>query len=68
MTDLLLAAAVLEKPVDTSEPARAKGTRVLPIREMQNSMSQRSVADPAAFERANCLKLLGSDSTRPGLP
>jgi dihydroorotate dehydrogenase (fumarate) len=28
------------------------------IRQMQGSMSQRSVADPAAFERANYLKVL----------
>jgi dihydroorotate dehydrogenase (fumarate) len=28
------------------------------IRQMQGSMSRRSVADPAAFERANYLKVL----------
>jgi dihydroorotate dehydrogenase (fumarate) len=38
------------------------------IREMQGSMSQRSVADPAAFERANYLKVLGSYSSRLELP
>ncbi len=30
------------------------------IRQMQGSMSQRSVADPAAFERANYMKVLSS--------
>jgi dihydroorotate dehydrogenase (fumarate) len=30
------------------------------IRQMQGSMSHRSVADPAAFERANYLRVLGS--------
>ncbi len=34
------------------------------IRQMQGSMSQRSVAEPAAFERANYLKVLGSYSLR----
>ena len=38
------------------------------IREMQGSMSQRSVADPAAFERANYLKVLSSYSSRPDRP
>ncbi len=38
------------------------------IREMQGSMSQRSVADPAAFERANYLKVLGSYASRERLP
>jgi dihydroorotate dehydrogenase (fumarate) len=30
------------------------------VRQMQGSMSHRSVADPAAFERANYLRVLGS--------
>jgi dihydroorotate dehydrogenase (fumarate) len=30
------------------------------ITQMQGSMSQKSVADPAAFERANYMKVLGS--------
>lgn len=30
------------------------------LRQMQGSMSQRSVAEPAAFERANYMKVLGS--------
>lgn len=32
----------------------------LSIEQMQGSMSQKSVADPAAFERANYMKVLGS--------
>jgi dihydroorotate dehydrogenase (fumarate) len=34
------------------------------IREMQGSMSYRSVRDPAAFERANYMKVLGSYTLR----
>ncbi|MBI5877658.1 MAG: dihydroorotate dehydrogenase-like protein [Chloroflexi bacterium] len=34
------------------------------IRQMQGSMSQRSVAEPAAFERANYMKVLRSYSVR----
>lgn len=34
------------------------------IRQMQGSMSQRSVAEPAAFERANYLKVLSSYALR----
>jgi dihydroorotate dehydrogenase (fumarate) len=34
------------------------------IRQMQGSMSQRSVADPAAFERANYMKVLRSYTLR----
>jgi dihydroorotate dehydrogenase (fumarate) len=34
------------------------------IRQMQGSMSQRSVAEPAAFERANYLKVLRSYALR----
>ncbi len=34
------------------------------IRQMQGSMSQRAVADPAAFERANYMKVLRSYATR----
>jgi dihydroorotate dehydrogenase (fumarate) len=30
------------------------------IKEMQGSMSQKSVKDPAAFERANYMKVLNS--------
>jgi dihydroorotate dehydrogenase (fumarate) len=30
------------------------------IRQMQGSMSQQSVSEPAAFERANYMKVLGS--------
>ena len=30
------------------------------IRQMQGSMSQKSVAEPAAFERANYMKVLSS--------
>jgi dihydroorotate dehydrogenase (fumarate) len=30
------------------------------IKQMQGSMSQQSVAEPAAFERANYMKVLGS--------
>jgi dihydroorotate dehydrogenase (fumarate) len=30
------------------------------IKQMQGSMSQKSVAEPAAFERANYMKVLGS--------
>jgi dihydroorotate dehydrogenase (fumarate) len=30
------------------------------IRQMQGSMSQKSVKEPAAFERANYMKVLGS--------
>jgi dihydroorotate dehydrogenase (fumarate) len=36
------------------------------IREMQGSMSYRSVADAAAFERANYMKVLGSYVVPPG--
>jgi len=35
------------------------------IRQMQGSMSQRSVAEPAAFERANYMKVLRSYALRP---
>jgi len=35
------------------------------IRQMQGSMSQRAVAEPAAFERANYLKVLRSYALRP---
>jgi dihydroorotate dehydrogenase (fumarate) len=34
------------------------------IRQMQGSMSQRNVAEPAAFERANYLKVLSSYTLR----
>ncbi len=30
------------------------------IEQMQGSISQRSVAEPAAFERANCLKIFNT--------
>jgi dihydroorotate dehydrogenase (fumarate) len=30
------------------------------IKQMQGSMSRRAVAEPAAFERANYMKVLGS--------
>jgi dihydroorotate dehydrogenase (fumarate) len=36
------------------------------IRQMQGSMSQRSVSDPSAFERANYMKVLSSYSLRMG--
>jgi dihydroorotate dehydrogenase (fumarate) len=36
------------------------------IRQMQGSMSRRSVADPSAFERANYMTLLSSYTPRPG--
>jgi dihydroorotate dehydrogenase (fumarate) len=35
------------------------------IGQMQGSMSYRSVAEPAAFERANYMKLLSSYALRP---
>jgi dihydroorotate dehydrogenase (fumarate) len=38
------------------------------IRQMQGSMSQSSVRDPAAFERANYMKVLRSYAVRPDLP
>jgi dihydroorotate dehydrogenase (fumarate) len=38
------------------------------IRQMQGSMSQRHVAEPAAFERANYLKVLRSYAMHPRLP
>ena len=34
------------------------------IQQMQGSMSRQKVADPAAFSRANYMKVLGSYSTR----
>jgi dihydroorotate dehydrogenase (fumarate) len=34
------------------------------VQQMRGSMSQRSVAEPAAFERANYMKALGSFDTR----
>jgi dihydroorotate dehydrogenase (fumarate) len=34
------------------------------IRQMQGSLSQRAVEFPAAFERANYMKVLGSYSPR----
>ena len=34
------------------------------VRQMQGSMSMRSVADPAAFQRANYMKVLRSYSLR----
>jgi dihydroorotate dehydrogenase (fumarate) len=36
------------------------------IRQMQGSMSYRSVREPAAFERANYMKVLSSYSLRTG--
>jgi dihydroorotate dehydrogenase (fumarate) len=30
------------------------------VHQMQGALSQKSVADPAAFERANYMKVLGS--------
>jgi dihydroorotate dehydrogenase (fumarate) len=36
------------------------------IRQMQGSMSYRSVRDPAAFERANYMKVLSSYALRTG--
>ena len=38
------------------------------IAQMQGSMSYRSVAEPAAFERANYMKVLSSYVLRPGVP
>jgi dihydroorotate dehydrogenase (fumarate) len=38
------------------------------ITQMQGSMSYRSVAEPAAFERANYMKVLSSYALRPGVP
>jgi dihydroorotate dehydrogenase (fumarate) len=35
------------------------------IRQMQGSMSQKSVKEPAAFERANYMKVLNSFRTLP---
>ena len=35
------------------------------IKQMQGSMSQKSVAEPAAFERANYMKVLGSFQRSP---
>ena len=35
------------------------------IRQMRGSMSQKSVAEPAAFERANYMKVLSSYSQHP---
>ena len=35
------------------------------IRQMQGSMSYRSVRDPSAFERANYMKVLSSYTLRP---
>ena len=37
------------------------------VRQMRGSMSQRHVAEPAAFERANYLKVLRSFALRPGI-
>jgi dihydroorotate dehydrogenase (fumarate) len=34
------------------------------VQQMRGSMSQRSVSEPSAFERANYVKVLGSYSTR----
>jgi dihydroorotate dehydrogenase (fumarate) len=34
------------------------------IRQMQGSMSQQAVADPAAFQRANYVRVLSSYSTK----
>jgi dihydroorotate dehydrogenase (fumarate) len=38
------------------------------IAQMQGSMSYRSVAEPAAFERANYMKVLSSYALRMGVP
>ena len=38
------------------------------IRQMQGSMSYRSVAEPAAFERANYMKVLSSYALRMAVP
>jgi dihydroorotate dehydrogenase (fumarate) len=37
------------------------------IRQMQGSMSRQKVADPAAFSRANYMKVLSSYAVRPGI-
>jgi dihydroorotate dehydrogenase (fumarate) len=38
------------------------------IRQMQGSMSMRSVADPAAYERANYMKVLSTYALRMSVP
>jgi dihydroorotate dehydrogenase (fumarate) len=38
------------------------------ITQMRGSMSYRSVAEPAAFERANYMKVLSSYALRRGVP
>jgi len=63
---VLLASELLEKgPGRVSEliaeiETWMTGHEYASIRQMQGSMSRRSVAEPAAFERANYMKVLGS--------
>lgn len=44
----------------TELETRMKEREYVSIKQMQGSMSQKSVKEPAAFERANYMKVLGS--------
>ena len=62
-----MTSALLKHGIDVLRVVRANLTAWMEaheytsIRQMQGSMSYRSVADPAAFERANYMRVLSSD-------
>jgi dihydroorotate dehydrogenase (fumarate) len=66
----MMTSALLARGIDHLAHVRADLERWMveheyaSIREMRGSMSQRAVADPAAFERANYLKVLRSYALR----
>jgi dihydroorotate dehydrogenase (fumarate) len=67
----MMTSALLERGIEHLAHVRAGLVRWMieheygSIREMRGSMSQRAVAEPAAFERANYLKVLRSYALRP---
>jgi dihydroorotate dehydrogenase (fumarate) len=67
----MMASALLRHGTDHLSQVRASLVQwmeeheYVSIRQMQGSMSHRSVAEPAAFERANYLRVLRSYALRP---
>jgi len=65
MTSVLLAEGVAHLRVVRADLLRwMEEHEYTSIRQMQGSMSQRAVAEPAAFERANYLRVLRSFALR----
>ncbi len=66
----MMASAILKKGIEHMETVLAdlrawmEEHEYESIQQMQGSMSRQKVADPAAFSRANYMKVLGSYSTR----